>query len=382
MKHMKRITALLLSILAIITQSGCSNAASGIQEKTSAASTELNPVTKESFYFDTVCQITVYRMSESDETENAEAADGQGSAKSKESSPLEETEWEESAGRIIDGAFALCSEYEKLLSKTVEGSDIWNINHAGGESVSCDERTIELIQKGIQYGELSGGVFDITIGKAEDLWDFHGDNPKVPEESLLEEAVSHVDYTKIRTDEGNGTVQLLDSEAEIDLGGIAKGYIADAVSEYLQGQGVLSAIISLGGNIVCVGEKEENVPFCIGIETPYSDRTEIVGSADCADGTLVTSGVYERYFTVGEKEYHHILNPQTGYPAQTDVLGVTIEGALGTSGDCDALSTICLSMGSEKGSALIEGLEGYEAVFILRDGSIVTTSGADFTAAK
>lgn len=362
-----RSVAVLLTVSAIIAQTGCGRSdgktqdSKAGQEGGSASSLDSSrePVSRESFYFDTICMITVYGMEE----ESGMAADA----------------WEDSAGGAIADAFSLCREYEQLLSKTVEGSDVWNINHAEGQPVACDARTAELIRKGVEYGDLSGGVFDITIGKAEDLWDFHSDHPSVPGEEALADAVSHVDYTKIRIDGDAGTVQLTDPEAEIDLGGIAKGYIADAVSVRLKKDGVTSAVISLGGNIACIGEKAENTPFRIGIETPYSDRTEIVGSAEGADATLVTSGVYERYFTSDGKEYHHILDPETGYPVETDVLGVTVEGALGTSRDCDALSTICLALGSEKGRELIEGLEGYEAVFILRDGSVVMTDGADFT---
>lgn len=354
--------AMLLAVSAIIAQTGCARRTGSTQEpgRTGAGADAANePVSRESFYFDTICMISVYGM---------EDADG-----------MDADAWEESAGGAIADAFALCSEYEQLLSKTVEGSDVWNINHAEGQPVSCDARTLELIQKGMSYGGLSDGAFDITIGKAEDLWDFHSEEAKVPGKEELAEAVSHVDYTQIRVDEDAGTVQLTDPEAEIDLGGIAKGYIADAVSEGLREDGVVSAVISLGGNIVCIGEKTEGTPFRIGIETPYSDRTEIVGTAEGTDATFVTSGVYERYFTVDGQEYHHILDPETGYPAQTDVLGVTIEGTLGTSADCDALSTICLALGSEKGRELVESLDGFEAVFILRDESIVVTSGADFT---
>lgn len=386
-----------LATAFIIAQTGCGevlrgagSAAAGLGGDTADAG---QPVTKESFYFDTICQITVYGMEERNDASFSEAAQA-----------------------AITDAFSLCSEYEKLLSKTVEGSDIWNINHAAGDPVSCDSRTIELIQRGIYYGDLSDGAFDITIGKAEDLWDFHaggsesyedaaadegdmketedtaaengdGEPSKatLPDADALAEAVSHVNYTCIHVDEKEQTVQLTDEEAELDLGGIAKGYIADAVCREMEGAGVTSAIVSLGGNIECIGGKPESTGFAgedtsytdftIGIEMPYSDRTEIVGASGLQSGTMVTSGVYERYITVDGRRYHHILDVGTGYPVDTDVLGVTIKGDSGTSADCDALSTTCLILGSEKGKALIEGLDGYEALFILQDESLVTTTG-------
>ena len=421
----------------IIAQTGCGEALSGVSSAVtgmtgSASAADSQPVTKESFYFDTICQITIYGMEERGAASFSEAAEA-----------------------AITDAFSLCSEYEKLLSKTVEGSDIWNINHAAGEPVSCDSRTIELIQRGIYYGDLSDGAFDITIGKAEDLWNFHAGGSEssedadadkagteetkdadankagteeakyiaaneagieetkdaaadeagikkmgdavtekdgaqlvqtvLPDAEALAEAVSHVDYTCILVNEKERTVQLRDPEAELDLGGIAKGYIADAVCREMEAAGVTSAIVSLGGNIECIGGKPErmgftgdNTPyadFAIGIEMPYSDRTEIVGASGLQSGTMVTSGVYERYITVNGRQYHHILDVGTGYPVDTDVLGVTIKGDFGTSADCDALSTTCLILGSEKGKALIESLDGYEALFILQDESLETTAG-------
>ena len=356
-----RALALLLGLslagsLAACGTKGESTAEAGSTETTQTPSAA-DPVTKQSYYFDTVCQITVYDMDDMTQ-ENAEMA--------------------------IQAAFEKCAYYEKLLSKTKEGSDIWNVNHAEGAPTECDPETISIIEKGISYGDLTDGKFDITIGTCEDLWDFHSDDPKVPDADALAEAVKHVDYKNIEVD-GN-TVTMKDPDCEIDLGGIAKGYIADRTAEVLRDQGVTSAIISLGGNIECVGAKPQDAggtrPFTIGIETPYSDMTKIVGTVQITNGTAVTSGVYERYFPVAGKEYPHILDPKTGYPVDTDTLGVTIIGAEGTSADCDALSTSCLILGSEKGKELIESLDGYEAAFILRDDSIVETSGMNLTEMK
>lgn len=334
--------ALLLSLLATAL-AGCGQ-------------TTPDPVTKQSFYFDTVVQLTIYDM---EGFTNDDAS-------------------RQKANAVIDGAFEVCADYENLLSKTKEGTDVWNINHAEGEPVKVNADTIEVIDKGIEYGDLSGGRFDITVGQAEDLWDFHSDDPHVPDADALAEAVQHIDYRKIEVDEAAGTVRLADPDMEIDLGGIAKGYIADKVCDYLRTQNVTSAIVSLGGNIETVGGKpdgKEQVPFRIGIETPYSNRTEISGSVELTNGTMVTSGVYERHFTVDGKDYHHILDVDTGYPVDTDVLGVTIQGSEGHSVDCDALSTTCLILGSKEGKKLIESLDGYEAAFILQNESVVATSG-------
>jgi thiamine biosynthesis lipoprotein len=340
-----RIFSLLGMVLPGLALSGCSRNAAP------------DPVTKESFYFDTVCDITIYDMDNFSE---------------------------DAADTAIDNAFSLCSTYENMLSKTVEGSDIWNINHAGGKEVTVNQETADLISEAISYCDLSGGRFDITIGKAEDLWGFDEGATTLPDPEELEEAVKHIDYKKIKV--SGSTVQLEDPDAEIDLGGIAKGYIADRVADNLSSQGVTSAIVSLGGNIECVGEKPQSggstAPFTIGIETPYSDRTEVIGSLPLSNGTAVTSGVYERYITVDGKQYFHILDPDTGYPVDTDVISVTITADEDRSVDCDALSTTCLLLGTKKGTKLIESLDGYEAAFIDTDGNISMTDGMEFTPAK
>ncbi len=342
---LRRALLLPIVITGIIAQTGCGN----------LFAKSPDPVTRQNYYFDTICSITIYDMKDFSQ---------------------------DNANKALDSAFDLCKTYENMLSKTVDGSDIWNINHAKGKPVEVNAETAGLISKGIDYGKMTDGKFDIMIGKAEDLYDFHSDNPKVPSADAIKEAISHVDYRNIKVD-GN-TVTISDPEGEIDLGGIAKGYIADRLAENLDKSDVTSAIISLGGNIECVGGKpsgKTQTDFTIGIETPYSNDTKIVGTSPLKDGTMVTSGVYERYFVGPDgKEYHHILDSSTGYPANTDVLGVTIKAAKGKSVDCDALATTCLIYGVDKGKALIESLDGFEAVFIGRDGKITTTSGMDFTA--
>ena len=311
---------------------------------------ESQPVSGQNFFFDTICQVTIYNMPDMSE---------------------------ENADSLIQEVFSNCRRYENLLSKTVEGSDVWNLNHAEGRKVKCDPETIDLLLRSEMYGDLTDGLFDVTIGGVQDLWDFHmEDSPVPPQPDDVKKALTHVGYTGIEID--GDEVSLKDPEAMIDLGGIAKGYIADRITRELVDAGVSSAIINLGGNIVCAGCKETadgSSDFRIGIETPYSGRTQIVGAVSLQNRTVVTSGVYERYFVYDGEEYHHILDPATGYPAVTDVLSVTIVADSGLSGDCDALATTCLLLGSEKGMALIEQLEDFEAVFITRDGELLQTSG-------
>ena len=341
MKQFKCAVLTALAVIMIITQQGCS----GKKEE---------PVVKQSFYFDTVCMISVYDMEEMSE---------------------------ENAQKAIDDAFSLCSRYESLLSRTKEGTDVYRINHAKGEPVECDPETVEVIRKGLYYSELSEGTFDITIGRVSDLWDFHAEEPVVPSEEALREAAATVDWRGVSV-EGN-TVTLENPETHIDLGGIAKGYIADKVSENLRKSGVTSAIISLGGNIVCIGDKRSGgsgEPFRIGIEKPYSQQAQILGSVDAVDQTVVTSGVYQRYFEADGVRYHHILDATTGYPAASDIEGVTLKAADGMSADCDALATIFLIMGEERALAAVKEMDGIEAFIITTGGEEISTEGMGFKA--
>ncbi len=352
-RNLIRVSAVFaILILLIITQTGCSS-----------DSTE--PVTGENYLLDTVCTISIYEMKSDGSSEPAAAADNEKAAQS-----------------AIDGAFSLCAALDKTLSRTQEASDISRINRAAGEWTEVSDDTVRLISEGVRYSELSGGDFDITIGGVTSLWDFHaeGDDAKLPDADELAEAVTHVGYDKIEID-GN-RIRLTDPQTRIDLGGIAKGYIGDRMSEYLEGEGVTSGIINLGGNVICIGGKTEEEDFTIGVEAPYSDRTEIVGKIGARDMTLVTSGVYERKIEVDGKLYHHILDTKTGWSAETDLNAVTLTADKGHSMDIDALSTICLIKGHEAARELIEQTDGVEAVFILKDGSIDQTSGMEFEAAE
>ena len=340
-----------LFALVIIAQTGCS-------------SDSAEPVTGENYLLDTVCSISIYEM------------------KGEDGKPAAASGMQEEAKAAIDEAFALCAGLDKTLSRTADASEISRINNAGGEWTEVSEDTLRLLQEGIRYSELSGGDFDITVGGVTDLWDFHADpeDAKVPDAEALAQAVKHVGYDKIEID--GSKVRLTDPETRIDLGGIAKGYIGDRMADRLEELGVTSGIVNLGGNVICIGGKTDTDDFTIGVEAPYSDRTEIVGKIQARDKTLVTSGVYERKIEVDGKLYHHILSTDTGYSAETDLDAVTLTAGKGHSMDVDALSTICLIKGYEEASKLIEATDGVEAVFILHDGTIEQTSGMEFEKAE
>lgn len=348
---LKKLNTLLISALLVLL-CGCSGAGGSSPE----------PVMDDGYYLDTICSISVYRMADSG-GEVKPAAD-----------------MSDEAGAAISEAFDLCKDLESKLSRTRKDSDITRINEAKGGWVEVSDDAAELIQKGLEYSELSEGAFDITVGGITEQWDFHAPEgeAKIPDAEDLAEAAAHVGYRNVETD-GN-KVRLSDPQAKLDLGGIAKGYIGDRMTELLENKGVVSAVINLGGNVICIGGKSDEDDFVIGVETPFSERSEIIGKINARDRTLVTSGVYERMIEQDGRKYHHILDTKTGWPVDTDLDAVTLTADKGHSGDIDALSTICLIKGAEEGKKLIESLDGVEGVFVLSDGSILTTDGAGFEA--
>ena len=335
-RMIRRASIVAMIILLIITQTGCG---------------DKEPVSKTEFALDTVCTVTVYDI------------DGK------------------EAEELLDGVFEEIAGYEDMMSRTREGSDIYRINHAEGKPVEVSAETAEVISMGLDMSRLSGGRFDITVGRLAELWDFNSEDPEVPDADDIAEAVSSAGYEKVHVD--GLTVRVDDPETHIDLGGIAKGYIADRVGEYIEENGSRSAVINLGGNVVTIGERPDGTPWNIGVERPYSDRDEIIGAVEVKDAAVVTSGIYERMFREGGRIYHHILDPETGYPAETDLEAVTLRADKGCSAMCDGFSTICIMLGKDDALAFIEHMQeiypemGLEAAFIDKNDDIVQTEGMD-----
>lgn len=349
---MKKILLTTLLILTlIIPQFGCNSQGNNNE-----------PVTKTSFGLDTILAITIYDMDVS-EGEN----------------------FKDAALNLITDAFLLLDKYEKMFSNTIEGSDISNINNSNGKTVEVSDETAELLALALKYCELSKGEFDITVGTVTNLWDFHhtedGDSnekPRVPSEDSISKALKHVGYHNVKLD-GN-KVYVTDPELKIDLGAIAKGYIADKLTEFLEANGVSSAVIDLGGNVVTIGLKsnEKNEPFRVGISNPLGDDPALIGIVPCDSKTVVTSGTYERFFVVDGVKYHHVLDSKTGYPKDTDLLSASIIAYKGNSKDADALSTTCLILGFDKAKELVSSIDGIGAVLVKTDGSIESINAEDF----
>lgn len=272
---------------------------------------------------------------------------------------------------VLRQAFGVISHEENLFSTTITGSDIYNINHAGGASVKVDPDTIDVIKESLQYSEDSGGLFDITVGALTTLWNIEGANPKVPPADQIQAAMKTINYKNIVI--SGDTVTLKNKEAQLDLGGVAKGYIADKVRDFLKSKGVHRAIINLGGNVEVMGSKTADTPWIVGVQQPFMDKNQDIGFLYVSDKSVVTSGIYERYFIQDGKLYAHILDPRTGYPVDNNLNSVTIISDDSKQGD--GLSATCFLLGIDKAKALVESLNNVEAIFCTKDGQIVTTKG-------
>lgn len=251
---------------------------------------------------------------------------------------------------------------EELLSATNPRSDISRINSAPDTFVNVSDECFELISKAMEVSDCSGGDFDITVYPAVKLWGFTDDKHKVPTDSELLDAKEKIGYNKIEISKDSKSVKV-PAGTELDLGGIAKGYIADKAAEVLAQQGVTSALLNFGGNIRLIGTKPQGDNFKIGVKAPFADG--YYGVLSLSDATASTAGGYERYFETGGKMYHHILNPQTASPAETDVLSSTVIGQRGEV--CDALSTAAFVKGSAEVKVLQDKYPDYSFILLTED---------------
>lgn len=296
-------------------------------------------ISRQGFYFDTVIRITLY-----DSEDEA----------------------------LLDHCFALAETYEAMLSRTKENSDVWKLNHADGGFVPLQEDTLTLLRTALSYAELTDGKVDPTIGSVNKLWNFtDSDAAILPDDTKLAQALSYVDYRAVTIDDNMAALNAPD--AEIDLGFIAKGYIADRMKEYLVSQGITSALINLGGNVLTIGNRPDDLPFKVGIQKPFAAGGVTAATLSVTDKSVVSSGNYERYFEKDGKIYHHILDTKTGYPVWNNLSEVTIVSESSMEGD--ALSTICFILGEKKGMEFIESLPDTEAIFITSNGKILRSSG-------
>ncbi|SDX92706.1 FAD:protein FMN transferase [Lachnobacterium bovis] len=309
-----------------------------------------NPITSSKFSLDTIVTITVYNNEDS---------------------------------KYVDKCFDIINKYDNMFSTSKANSDISKINTNPNKFVHVHKDTIEVLKSSIKTAQQTNGLFDPTIGKLTDLWNISelAKNAKnknnevsannIPSAEKIHSLVPHINYKNIKIQDDS--VMLCDSNAKIDLGGIAKGYIADKIKLYFNKCPLKNkAIINLGGNILTINKSSSDT-FNIGIQKPFSATNSTIGKIKISNSSIVTSGIYERFFKCNNKIYHHILNTSTGYPVDNNLEEVTIITPKST--NADALSTSVFSMGLKNGKNYIESLKNTEAIFVTKDKKVYLTNG-------
>ncbi|WP_040192450.1 FAD:protein FMN transferase [Clostridium culturomicium] len=330
MKNLKKLSCFLAVLMTITILAGCSK-----------SKVPAEPTSKTALVLGTVCTITLY---DSDDTE------------------------------IIDKAIARLSELEDILSINKTGTELDLVNDMSGiEPVKVSKDTLTVVKEGLKYSKLSNGTMDITVGPLVKLWGIGTEWAAVPTQEDIETAKSLINYEDVVIDEANSTIYLKKPGMKIDLGAIAKGYAADEVAKLLKDNSVKSAIVNLGGNIFVLGNKVDGSDWKVGVQNPENDGDSTIGYVTVTDKSVVTSGIYERYFEEDGKKYHHILSPETGFPYENEILGVSILSDLSIDGD--SLSTTLFALGVEEGLKLIESLEGVDAIFVTKDHKLHMTKG-------
>ncbi|WP_408955854.1 FAD:protein FMN transferase [Natroniella sp. ANB-PHB2] len=279
------------------------------------------------------------------------------------------------AEELLAEGFAVIDKVEGKVSKNIEGSEIDKVNQAAGkEAVQVSEITFEIVAAAKEYAELSGGKFDPTIGPVVELWGINTEQEMVPERKEIEEQLKLVDYNQIELDHEEQTVFLKQKGMILDVGGIAKGYAANEAVDLFEARAAEGAYVNMGGGVTATGTKPDGDLWRVGIRDPRPDDDgEILGIVELTDLTIDTSGDYERFFFEDGVRYHHIMDTETGYPAESDVMGATVITTDPT--EADVLATIIYLLGSEEGLELIRGLEDVDALAITEDQKIYTTDG-------
>lgn len=264
-------------------------------------------------------------------------------------------------------------------------NNLYTVNqNAGAAPVRVDRRIISMLQEAVALYRTTNGKMNIAMGSVLRIWHnareaaAGSDNPKLPPQGELEAAARHMDIEDLIIDEEAGTVYLADPEMSLDVGSCGKGYACEMAARAAEARGLTSASISVGGNTRSIGTKPGGEPWLIGIESPW-DPSLVYGAGDAyldylqiTDQSVVTSGDYQRYFTVDGVRYHHLIDPDTLWPAAY-FNGVSV--LCGDSGLADCLSTGLFCMPLEEGLALVERLDGVEALWCLPDGTTAESSG-------
>ena len=263
---------------------------------------------------------------------------------------------------------------EKLMNFYSASSEVSLVNEFGfNREIKISKEVFEVIKCAEYFSERTHGAFDITLAPVIKLWGIFTETPKVPLKEEISRALEYVGYENLILNDKKRTVRFLKENMKIDLGGIAKGYAADRAVQIYSKNGVKGAFINLGGNVKVFGEKEEDDDgWNIGIQNPFKERGEIIGAVKVKNKSVVTSGSYVRYFKKDNVKYHHIIDPRTGYPVDSDLLSLTIISE--NSMLCDALSTALFVLGYKRGmDFLTDEFQNAGAIFITKDNKVKVT---------
>ncbi len=339
---MKRIIPLIICVVLLFNLSSCASVGFSDSQK---------EITKTITAMNTVMQITVFNTSEGTNED------------------------------VLNAMVTRIEELEKLFDPNLSESDVYKINNSSGvpsdkaatdeDRIFLNEDTVNILSSAESNYYETEYAFDIKLMPVIELWGFDDGNYGVPKNEEIINALKVIEKSRISiySDESYITIS---EGTKVSLGGIAKGYLGDELLKIAREYGA-TALISLGGNIVLCGEKSDGNLWSVGIKNP--DATENIACSFETGGnkSVVTSGAYERYFQYGGKTYHHIIDPKTGYPSDSDLLSVTVVGENGT--NCDAWSTALFVMGKEKAVEFAKEHNSYDFIFITKDNEIYITDG-------
>lgn len=346
-----KLAVLLLSITLLAgLLSGCGSASSkntqevgtGVgTDNTSGQAKTVTPISETFFIFDTVVTIKIY----------------------------DDRATKENFEELED----LMKDIDYKINRSNEDSEIYAVNaNAGIAPVKVSQETFDLVKIAVDYAKQTNGLLDPSIGPLVSLWNIGHEGAHVPPAADIAAAQKLIDYRKVELNEDTLEIYLQDKGMDIDLGSYGKGYAADLIYDKLKEQGFNSAIIDLGGNVFAMGSKPGNLEWTVGIQDPDQERGNDIGTVKVIDKTVVTAGIYERFFVENGKFYMHILDPRTGYPADNNISSVTIISDSSTV--ADTMDTSLLIMGIEDGLKFAEE-NNTEALFITKDKKLYATPG-------
>lgn len=261
-------------------------------------------------------------------------------------------------------------ELEDLLSAQKPDSDTARLNASDGNEISLSDETSFLLGEVLDFCRETDGIYDPTVYPLVKEWGFISGEYKIPESVRISELLENTGFEKITL---SGNTVSVPADLELDFGACAKGYAADELKNILAENSVTSALLDLGGNILAVGKKPDGSPWKIGVADPFSP-SESAGTLLLSDCAAVTSGGYERYF-IGDngERFCHMIDPRTGFPANSGIASVTVIGQSGTR--CDMLSTALFIMGTEKAAEFWRKAGNFDMLIITEDGKMLMTDG-------